>query len=219
MAQFLNLDKFLRYLFLGLIAVIFIVIIAALVLSFFLNLREDQKKDSPYPSVSLCQVFNNAKLIATSAALYGDTKVNDHITETAFFTGSCYSCEQCETELKCPNITEIVSKFRVKCNDLVQKCSWNDEEFQCCKGFLPLETENGICYTINSALVHPRIGDKSPSYKYKYGKLKINVLVDVQLFIHHPKDVPFAYFSRNLADTILVVLFCVIYIKRDLIIQ
>ncbi|CAO1431118.1 unnamed protein product [Diamesa hyperborea] len=220
MAQFISLDKVLRYLFLGLIAVIFFVIVSAVVLSFYINFRGDLKKGSPYPSISLCQVFNNDKLIATSAELYGDTKINDYITETAFFTGGCHSCEQCETELKCPNVTEIVSNFRVKCNDLVQKCSWNGEEFQCCKGFLPLETDSGICYTINSALVHPRIGDKSPNYKHKYGELKINVLVDIQLFIHHPKDVPFTYQRRDLRDTIVVVfVLCNIYIKRALIIH
>ena len=101
-----------------------------------------------------------------------------------------------------------MSNFRVKCNDLVQKCSWNDEEFECCKSFLPLETENGICYSINSALVYPRyIGDKSPSHKHKFGKLKINVLVDIQLFFHHSKDVPFIYHRKDLRETIPVVFF------------
>lgn len=219
MANSLKLDKIVRYFCLGFIIVVSLVIVAALVFSFYLNLTVDQKhlkKIYPYPSVSLCQVFNNDKLIATSEALYGDNKINDHITEIAFFTGSCYSCEQCGTELKCPNITEIVSKFRVKCNDLVQKCSWNDEDFECCKSFMPLETESGICYTMNSAFVHPRIGDKSPSHKQKFGKLKMNVLVDLAMFIHTPKDVPSIYHRRDLRDIVLLVSFVVVFMSQEL---
>ena len=221
MAQFLKLEKFLHYFCLGLVAVIALTIVSALVLSFYLNFKVDRRnltKESPYPSVSLCQVFNDDKLAEISKALYGDNKLNDYLTEIAFFTGSCYSCEQCETELKCPNLTEIISNFRVQCNGLVQNCSWNDKKFDCCKSFMPLETESGICYSINSALAYHN-KDKEPiSHKHNFGKLRMEVLVDIQLFIHHPKDVPYTYQRRDLRDTILLVCI-IIYIKRALIIQ
>lgn len=35
---------------------------------------------------------------------------------------------------------------------MIQNCVWNNEPFECCEGFLPLETEFGLCYTINSAI-------------------------------------------------------------------
>lgn len=41
-------------------------------------------------------------------------------------------------------------QVRSTCGGLLIKCRWNGQPFDCCKNFLPLQTETGLCYTINS---------------------------------------------------------------------
>jgi amiloride-sensitive sodium channel len=65
-------------------------------------------------------------------------------------------------------------------------------------------TETGICYAINSALTKPKYGKELfCNRETGPGKLKMMVTEDIQLFINHPNDVPFAYGERDLKDTIL----------------
>lgn len=48
------------------------------------------------------------------------------------------------------NFTIYSDLVRGKCNELMQNCSWNNEPFDCCKYFVPIDTEMGLCYGINS---------------------------------------------------------------------
>lgn len=70
--------------------------------------------------------------------------------------------------------------------------------------FLPLETEFGTCYTINSINTNPsasRILDSSR--KTGPGLLTFALLEDVQIFIHPPNEVPHAFQDRELKQTVL----------------
>lgn len=101
----------------------------------------------------------------------------------------------CDVEVNCPrNFSEVLSKFRASCANFLKNCSWNGVEFDCCTGFRPLHTETGTCYTINSALTQPKYGKELfCNRETGPGKLKMMVTEDIQLFINHPYEVPFAY--------------------------
>lgn len=118
--------------------------------------------NTSFPSISLCQVFNGEKNWDLSEKYFGegrDKRIDDFLTEISFFTGACYTCELCEREVTCPgNYSDILSKFRGSCQDIMSNCSWNKDNFDCCDGFLPLQTEGGICFSINSALTTPMYG-------------------------------------------------------------
>lgn len=154
--------------------------------------------NTSFPSISLCQVFNGEKNWDLSEKFFGDDRdkrIDDFLTEISFFTGACYTCELCDVEVKCPrNFSEILSKFRASCENFLKNCSWNGIEFDCCSGFRPLHTETGTCYTINSALTQPIYGKELfCNREIGVGKLKMMVTEDIQLFIHHPNDVPFPF--------------------------
>ncbi|GFG32529.1 hypothetical protein Cfor_01175, partial [Coptotermes formosanus] len=81
------------------------------------------------------------------------------ISEIAFFEGSTYNIvTKCFTgggydmDIQCPtgNYSEFTKLFRINCTEMFHICSWNDKEFDCCKYFVPLETEYGTCYAINN---------------------------------------------------------------------
>lgn len=77
-------------------------------------------------------------------------------------------------------------------------------EFDCCKMFLPLETEFGTCYTINSINTKPPASRiLVSSRKTGPGQLTFALLEDVQIFIHPPNEVPHAFQDRELKQTVL----------------
>ncbi|XP_046979599.1 uncharacterized protein LOC124544909 isoform X1 [Schistocerca americana] len=41
-------------------------------------------------------------------------------------------------------------EFHTPCNGLIFNCTWNGITFHCCEQFLPLDTEIGLCFAINS---------------------------------------------------------------------
>ncbi|KAG4074676.1 hypothetical protein HA402_004547, partial [Bradysia odoriphaga] len=47
---------------------------------------------------------------------------------------------------------------RANCTELVTKCAWNDQVFDCCKYFQPLKTTLGTCFLINSRQLTPKDG-------------------------------------------------------------
>lgn len=108
---------------------------------------------------------------------------------------------------------------------MILNCSWNGEPFECCDIFLPLKTEFGTCYTINSVNTNPRYGKRLISNRLNGpGMLKLSVSEDIdvsvpisnivfasqspvsilfQIHFHSPDDVPFAFEERELKDSIL----------------
>lgn len=51
------------------------------------------------------------------------------------------------------NFNYFTDMVRSRCEETFRACSWNDRPFDCCSYFLPLETELGRCYAINSRQV------------------------------------------------------------------
>lgn len=145
--------------------------------------------------------------------LYGPDRnknFDDFMTDITFFGGLCYSCKKClqgpvEQEFCAKaNLTEITKNFRTACPSLLANCKWNDEPFNCCDGFIELQSEFGVCYTINSMHTKPQFGKRLLSDRTTGpGRLDFIVLEDIELYLHSSEDVPSKNSDRNLHETIL----------------
>ncbi|XP_074034427.1 sodium channel protein Nach isoform X1 [Leptinotarsa decemlineata] len=116
------------------------------------------------------------------------------IIDLVYFTGSCYSCNSDCKSCKSMNFTEKVEKYRKKCNRVVSACKWNDIDFNCCDEILPLETEYGFCYSLNSLHTKKPNGQKmdlTMNRKTGPGELWLRTNEDIRVFFHAPEDVPF----------------------------
>uniref|UniRef100_A0A336KJC5 CSON012335 protein n=1 Tax=Culicoides sonorensis TaxID=179676 RepID=A0A336KJC5_CULSO len=164
--------------------------------------------NTTFPGITVCQVFNGERNWELSEKYYGedrDKRLDDFIIDITYFSGTCYSCELCQQDLECPkNFSELLSKFRSVCSNMITNCTWNGIEFDCCKMFLPLETEFGTCYTINSINTKPSASRVLVSNrKTGPGRLEFALLEDVQIFIHPSNEVPHAFQDRELKQTVL----------------
>lgn len=107
---------------------------------------------------------------------------------------------------------------------MLYNCTWNKQSFNCCDAFLPVETEFGVCYIINS--IHTRLFRRRASeYHYislkmsissspKYGlqlisnralgpgKLQFTAYEDIAIHLHSPHDVPYTI-DGDIKETIL----------------
>lgn len=85
-----------------------------------------------------------------------DFTLEEVLTEIAYFRGESYhtvrECGQHDSERFCinSNFSRYARLVRSECNETVGYCRWNDQEFDCCKYFLPMQTELGLCYALNS---------------------------------------------------------------------
>ncbi|KAJ8942065.1 hypothetical protein NQ314_010173 [Rhamnusium bicolor] len=89
---------------------------------------------------------------------------------------------------------EIQISYRKKCPDILLACKWNIEKFSCCEHMLPLETEYGICYSLNSLHTQKTIHSQMSlmmNRKTGPGELWLQTDEDVRVYFHAPEDVPF----------------------------
>ncbi|XP_062709387.1 sodium channel protein Nach [Aedes albopictus] len=190
--------------------------------------------NTTFPAVSVCQVLNDEtmadllesiKCIALSherhtiirsekdilnccreMGLDRDYRMDNVMSDIAFYGGTCYSCEYCTTgQLQCPaNLSLITEVYRLRCTALMSDCSWQGRPFDCCQFFHPLETEFGTCYSINSQNSKPKAATKLINNRYTGpGALRFKVKEDLQVYLHDEHSVPYAYVDRALKETVL----------------
>jgi acid-sensing ion channel, other len=153
--------------------------------------------NTTFPSITVCEVSNIEKLWTQKEKLKENSKdVVDHfIKDIAFFSGTCHSCmSTCEDNPVCMlNYTTIKTTFRADCKDMFTSCSWNGKPINCCNDFKTVETEYGICYSINSlhALDTPPLYRVTSSNRNKRDTLEIVLRNDYEAFVHAPEDIPF----------------------------
>lgn len=142
--------------------------------------------------------------------LYGvdrDKNYDDLMTDITFFSGLCYSCKKCKDKRAfCDGLSleNITRSFRTSCVNLLFNCKWNGEPFECCDAFIELQSEFGICYTINSQQTRPQFGKRLTSNRESGpGVLEVITLEDVELYLHSTADIPSKNTDRNLHETIL----------------
>lgn len=70
-------------------------------------------------------------------------------------TSYCDADADCDECMKCPTngYAGFARSVRATCEELFDNCIWNDEPFDCCKYFQPLNTSYGNCYLLNSIQV------------------------------------------------------------------
>ncbi|XP_017776900.1 PREDICTED: pickpocket protein 28-like [Nicrophorus vespilloides] len=173
--------------------------------------------NTTFPAISVCEI-TSSETFWTAEPNESYSPVQQFLSDIIFFTGSCYSCSTPCSECEKLNYREMVNRFRKKCSQLMKHCRWNDISFNCCDKFLPLETEYGRCFSINS--LHTRwvikiivqylafctlifyYWNASSSIegsnvelisnrKTGPGELYIETSDDIRLYIHAPEDVPF----------------------------
>ncbi|XP_031633402.1 sodium channel protein Nach-like [Contarinia nasturtii] len=148
-----------------------------------------------FPAITICEMFNGGKIWELSEKFYGadrNSKLDDFLSDIAFFSGQCHSCSLCGKNFECPtNFSVISSKFRSSCDEMISNCLWNNVQIECCTSFLPLETEFGVCYTINSIHTTPMYGHRLLSSRSSGpGSLSFTTNEDVQVHVHTSNEVP-----------------------------
>lgn len=85
-----------------------------------------------------------------------DFTLEEMLSEISYFRGESYhtihNCGEPDSPEGCisTNFSEYAKLVRSPCEDTLDNCQWNDQPFDCCKYFQPMETELGICYALNS---------------------------------------------------------------------
>jgi acid-sensing ion channel, other len=128
-----------------------------------------------------------------------DFTLEEVLSEIAYFRGESYhtvhECGETADEGTCfyTNFSIYAHLVRSPCRKTIAGCFWNDKEFDCCEFFLPMHTEIGICYALNSDQgidPHPpRL--KMPSDKFTgMGKLKLELMTESFVYTLGVEDVP-----------------------------
>lgn len=152
--------------------------------------------NTTFPSITVCESPNFDTIMKQSERLDSgaDSKVERFIAEAAFFTGTCHSCNSiCEYESFCTlDLLTLSTMYRTICDNFFHYCFWNGKLIECCKHFQPLQTEYGLCYSLNN-----KIANSESQIFVKTGNgeqmdtLEIIMNRDSETFLHSPEDVPF----------------------------
>ncbi|XP_055592167.1 sodium channel protein Nach isoform X2 [Uranotaenia lowii] len=158
--------------------------------------------DTKFPAIVVCEMRNMERIQMVADELWGedhDFALEEVLNEIGYFRGESYhtvnECHGDEPAENCffSNFSHYARLVRSSCEDTLAECYWNDEPFDCCKYFIPMETELGLCYAVNSI----QTGVKNPprlnmiSNKYTGpGKLKVQVLTESYIYTLGEEDVP-----------------------------
>ncbi|XP_050549030.1 sodium channel protein Nach-like isoform X2 [Daktulosphaira vitifoliae] len=156
--------------------------------------------NTSFLSLSVCEQESPDRLYDSATKLFGsnrDSSVDFYLRDIAFYDGACYSCvTHCLKEsVNCStDFATIIREIRANCKDLIGNCIWNNETFECCEQFLPITTENGVCFTINSLHTVKRNEEKLKMISNKElgpGRLSFTAFESIKLYIHAPEDIPY----------------------------
>ncbi|XP_026480197.1 sodium channel protein Nach-like [Ctenocephalides felis] len=184
--------------------------------------------NTKFPAITVCEDANGENqwdLIDRAFGSERDTTFDNYLAYIAYFTGNCIAClRTCDTYNCSQDFRGITKKvlnlIRANCAMMFEYCSWNGVEFSCCDKFLPLETEFGICYAINS--VHTRNNDNllMSNRSSGPGRLVFRTKDDIKVFFHAPEDVPFYNIDSDFKELVfwgskVTKIFTVIEIDND----
>ncbi|XP_055858498.1 sodium channel protein Nach isoform X2 [Episyrphus balteatus] len=126
-----------------------------------------------------------------------DFTLEEVLSEIAFFRGESYhtvhECGENEMAENCftSNFSYYAKLVRSSCEKTISSCKWNGSPFDCCKYFVKLETELGICYAINS--LQTSSPDKMSMYSNRVtgpGSLIMDVLTEANIYVLGEEEVP-----------------------------
>ncbi|BES96237.1 Amiloride-sensitive sodium channel [Nesidiocoris tenuis] len=169
------------------------------------------------PSVSVCEYENVDVLYDRANELYGedhDNNLDEVLRELTFFKGYAYYLKNvCNKDgIECPrgNFAGLARKVRTSCEGMFIECRLNGVEFDCCKHFMPIETELGTCFSF-SERNEMKLKDKgepdwfntmvsSEHVKLPQLIVEFNPNVTFKVYLHSAYDVP--YFNTLSSDII-----------------
>ncbi|GLV44091.1 pickpocket 13 [Carabus blaptoides fortunei] len=162
--------------------------------------------NTSFPAISICQVMNQ-DIYWTAEPNAAYSALQTFISEIVFFTGSCYACGKPCAECNKVNMTEVVNRYRKSCTSVLGTCKWNGEPFNCCDKFLPVKTEYGTCFAINSLHAKHTKNSHLRMTSNRFlgpGQLSIESLDDVRVFFHAPEDIPFINADPDKRDDVML---------------
>ncbi|XP_054747422.1 pickpocket protein 11 [Anastrepha obliqua] len=164
--------------------------------------------NTSFPAVTVCEIYNGEKIWDLSEQYFGtnhDLQIDDFIGEVVFFRDTCTTCDKCD-HIKCPhNFTELLTRYRGKCAELLLNCRYTNQHFDCCDEFLPIRTEYGICFAFNSNQARKSSQIRFASNRETGpGNLKFDTSADIQLHIHSPIDIPLPFLEGMIRENVLL---------------
>lgn len=134
-----------------------------------------------------------------------DFDLDEVYSEITFFQGeahftkhACYNTNiRKPVAEQCPQggLQKISHEFHTPCNGFIFNCTWNDISFNCCEQFLPLDTEIGLCFAINSWQTNHLRYNVSPLNMISDantgpGKLYFEIGAPAMVYVLAPQEVP-----------------------------
>ncbi|CAK1551059.1 unnamed protein product [Leptosia nina] len=157
--------------------------------------------DTKLPAVAVCEASNDHKIYDVSDAIWTPDHLldlEDVLKDIVYFRGSAYSfsgvCTQTRTpDPQCPvsNFTHYVNLVRSSCQEMMRNCSFGKRQFDCCEYFVPIETDMGTCFALNSLQVEkPKLYPMVFNVNQKEGVLNFEVLLNSMLYTLGEDEVP-----------------------------
>ncbi|XP_063548099.1 sodium channel protein Nach-like [Cydia strobilella] len=145
--------------------------------------------NTPFPTVTLCEQLDSDRLRSYLAAKKLPPTMLAFFRDVLYYNNQqCKQCTNCKNTTCVDNYMDYVKDYRLKCEDVLNKCWWAGKPYNCCEIFSPLETEYGPCFTFNSRLT----GDGFVRYINRTTGLPSLVFTASRLItlrIHAPDDV------------------------------
>ncbi|XP_046677389.1 acid-sensing ion channel 4, partial [Homalodisca vitripennis] len=157
--------------------------------------------ETSFPSISVCEDDNMPRIYEMANQFFGakhDYNLDEMLREIAYFKGSVYYIKNfcLSDDISCPKdgYKKMAYMVRSKCKEMFKSCRWKNQTFDCCSHFIPLQTEWGVCFTLNSKNEPP---GKFGSLKLKsstrlgLGSLYLELLVPTKVYMHSESDIPY----------------------------
>lgn len=148
--------------------------------------------NTTFPSITICQIGNNEKILQQLRSVGSDESQVNYVKNIVFFSGDC-CVSMCENKTECStDLTSLTSIYRSNCKDLFTSCTWDNKQINCCQHFKPIQTEYGLCFSMNNIQFHEQFSYYVASSDRRYlGSLSVVLSKDFEAFLHAREDVPF----------------------------
>ncbi|KAK4875187.1 hypothetical protein RN001_011609 [Aquatica leii] len=169
----------------------------------------------PFPAITVCQSEPSSKKNIEQFVKVKFPEVND-TKELEFFLEklsllsfpTLLDFKKYTTSRYVSNKTDLkkfIFEFLNPCEEIFKSCLWKSEDYDCCKGFYPVFTETGFCYSFNSRHYERKIPNKNeelPQFHMRYIKetdikwsLKFEVVesndsINFPVYIHNSDEIP-----------------------------
>ncbi|CAG4937910.1 unnamed protein product [Colias eurytheme] len=152
--------------------------------------------NTTFPSITICEIGTFDKLLTKATNEDKENAKNMHLVkDIVFFRGDCPSCiSTCENKTECSiDFARLTSVYRSECKDLFISCTWDNKPMNCCQHFKAIETEYGVCFSMNNI----QFREQQFSYyvassdRRDLGSLTVALSQDYEAFLHSHEDVPF----------------------------